>query len=110
MSYCRKLGENPVRMSPNGVILFFFKLGLLLSYEYDHLQSSQAKICRQLMFRRIAVTVGLKGGVLWVASTAEVAARLLLRVGFPPKVGLNNGLLLSYGLSYKDVYSYHPRG
>jgi hypothetical protein len=87
MSYCRKLGENPVRKSPNGVILFFLKLGLLLSSSYECDQSFQAKICRQLMFRRITVTVGLKGGVLWVASTAEVAARLLLRVFFPLTLG-----------------------
>ncbi len=38
------------------------------------------------MFRRI--TVGLKGGILRVASVAEVAARLPLVVGGAPGCGL----------------------
>ena len=59
---------------------FFLKAGFLLSYKSD--QKFQAKLSVSTMFHRI--TVGLKGGILRVASVAE---RLLKLGGRAPRCG-----------------------
>ena len=70
------------KVAHNENSVHFFKLGFLLSYKSD--QNSKLKAL-STMLRRITVPVGLKGGMLPVASVAE---RLLKLGGCAPDCGL----------------------